>query len=238
MKKVRIPYYSAYQWVLRGIDWVFPPMCAGCGVRGSRWCRECSRKTKKVGHRICNTCGRRVDRSGDCYRCLQYPPDFISVRSWAIYNGPIRNAIHRLKYNGDITLGDVLSRPMINLLNEQQWSFDLITPVPISDERSRERGYNQAALLAYPIAMQLEIPYFAAALKKERDIPTQVGLTIAERFANVSKVFAANGDIVRGKSILIIDDIMTSGATMSSCTDALLEKGAIEVYGLTLARAG
>ncbi len=99
------------------------------------------------------------------------------------------------------------------------------------------RGYNQAPLLALPLALGARLPYQPAALKKVRDTPTQVGLTVPERRENVRDAFQAARRLVAGKQVLVIDDVMTSGATMDACAQALLDQGARLVYGLTLTRA-
>lgn len=137
-----------------------------------------------------------------------------------------------------MSLGEILSRPMVHLFRELEWQVDLVTPVPISRERHEARGYNQAALLAYPLSLSCRLPYSAGSLKKVREARSQVGLGYTQRFNNVIQVFQANGKNLSGKSVLVVDDIITSGATLNACSTALLAVGAREVYGLTLARAG
>ena len=155
-----------------------------------------------------------------------------------MYEGAIRKAIHRLKYYGDIALGDLLTRPLITLLSEMNWEIDSIVAVPVTKSRAKERGYNQAALLAYPISLSAEVVFQPESLIKTRQVPSQVGLTLEQRIKNVAGVFEAIPVLVRGKQLLIIDDVITSGATMNACATALLDAGARSVYGLTLARAG
>lgn len=127
---------------------------------------------------------------------------------------------------------------MLDLLQRLGWRIDLIIPVPGSLARKKQRGYNQASLLGIPIALGSRIAYRGDALTKIRDVRSQVGLSHAERFANVQAVFQArNKKLIAGKNILVVDDIFTSGATMSACAKALLDQDAGQVYGLTLARA-
>jgi ComF family protein len=149
----------------------------------------------------------------------------------------MRNAIHRLKYKDDLGLGEILARLMVILFQKLMWEIDLIVPVPGSLARRKMRGYNQASLLAFPIALNCGIPYRPKALMKTRETPSQVGLSAAERHANVQDAFLAKKEMVAGKRILVIDDVTTSGATMEACARALVNKGARQVYGLTLARA-
>jgi competence protein ComFC len=173
---------------------------------------------------------------GLCSKCQESHPPYQAQRSWAIYQGPVRNAIHRLKYNGDMALGEILARGLIQQLNLSNWNLEMIVPVPVGIARQKQRGYNQAALLARPVAYWNSLAYRPGALIKTRETRSQVGLTYEERFANVRSVFQAGGEIVDGKNILVIDDVSTSGATMVACAQALMDAGATKVYGLTLAR--
>jgi len=159
------------------------------------------------------------------------------MRSWAFFDGPVRNALHRLKYQGDIALGEVLARPMLRLLQNLQWEIDCILPVPLAIDRQRKRGYNQAALLAYPLALGAGIFYGAKGLVKIKETQTQVGLTFEQRHENVEGAFRAYSKIVKNRKVLVVDDVTTSGATIESCASAIMEAGADRVYGMTLAQA-
>jgi predicted amidophosphoribosyltransferase len=123
------------------------------------------------------------------------------------------------------------------MLRELSWEVDFITAVPISVARRAQRGYNQAALLALPMALGINVPYRPRVLRKVRETRTQVGLTVTERRENVAQAFQANPSLVRQKSALVVDDVTTSGATIEACAMALLDAGALQVYGLTLAHA-
>ncbi len=135
-----------------------------------------------------------------------------------------------------MALAEILARPLIVTLKELQWPIDLVTPVPAGRIHQEERGYNQAALLARPVALGCGIPYRPRALVKIKEARSQVGLTFAERYQNVSGVFLARPAIVQGKNVLVIDDVTTSGATLEACAKAILTARATKVYGLTLAR--
>lgn len=134
-------------------------------------------------------------------------------------------------------MGEVLAPHLVDLVKAQEWTFDLITSVPLSRQRIRERGYNQAEMLAIPLALALNKPYYAKALARVRNTASQVGLTAAERLVNVQGAFNAKSSLVEGKTILVVDDVTTTGATIQACTTALIDGGAAAVYGLTLARA-
>jgi len=134
-------------------------------------------------------------------------------------------------------LGEILARPMIQLFSTLDWPVNIIAPVPSGLDRRKMRGYNQASLLALPIALYFGIPFRSEAIKKVRETRTQVGLSAQERRENVRNTFLARRDLVFQKSILLVDDITTTGATLVSCAETLLEQGASQVFGLTLARA-
>jgi ComF family protein len=165
------------------------------------------------------------------------PPSFIALRSWASYTGPLRQAIQRLKYHRDIAMGEILARPLVVFLESLKWPIDLVVPVPASLARLKERGYNQVSLLARPIGLGVKRPYRSKALSKMRETRSQVGLTAAERRLNVKDVFLADARIVKGRTILVVDDVTTTGSTMEECSKALVRAGAQQVYGLTLARS-
>jgi ComF family protein len=159
------------------------------------------------------------------------------IRSWAILAPPIQNAIHQLKYNRDKGLGEAFMGPLSGLLRKNNWKIDLLIPVPLDAKRKAERGYNQSALLAQPVAWQLGIPYTDQALARIRITNQQVGLNVREREENLVGAFLADSNLVRQKSILIIDDVVTTGATINACSRALISGGANQVYGMSLARS-
>lgn len=232
------PAYRLYQLAWSGLDWLYPPNCGGCGEARSRWCQACQNATQPVPETICQNCGQILNFKGLCTICEACAPSFAALRSWAIFNGPLRNAIHRLKYKGDIALGDALARFLVVMLQSLDWKVDIITPVPLGVVRQAQRGYNQSSLLAFPLSLACGISYQPRALYKCRETASQVGLTANQRRANVSGAFQGRGELVDGKRILVVDDVATSGATMDTCASALRQAGAAQVYGLTLARAG
>ena len=134
-------------------------------------------------------------------------------------------------------MGESISKQMADYVQSLQWPVDLLTPTPLGKKRLKERGYNQVGLVAQPLAYKLGLHYEPDALKKMRETRSQVGLTIAQRSENVQDAYQADSRVVKGKSVLIMDDVATTGSTISACTAALLSEGAKEVYVLTIARA-
>jgi ComF family protein len=217
---------------------IFPPVCGGCGKTGFRWCPECQANVPRVAEPVCDKCGIPGRKMGLCEKCQSDPPVYRFMRSWAVFDSPIQNALHTLKYRRNITgFGDVLAIQMADFMRSLRWSFDTIIPVPLGRKRLQERGYNQVALVARPLAYELQVAYEPNVLWKTRETRSQVGLNMQERRENVSKAYQANPSALKRRSILLMDDVATTGSTISACTEALLSAGAKEVYVLTIARA-
>jgi competence protein ComFC len=231
------PAYRLYRLAWTSLDWVYPPRCGGCASSGSRFCNRCLQETQIIPPPYCNVCGGSLESPGLCHVCRTTPPVFTAMRSWAYFSGPLRNAMHRLKYKRDVALGDTLARPLIQLLLLTGWAIDLVTAVPAAIAHQAERGYNQAALLARPIALSQGIKFRPMAMRKIRETRSQVGLSVQMRKQNVANAFQADVESVRGKRVLLVDDVTTSGATIETCAQALNQAGALQVFVLTLARA-
>lgn len=237
LNRIGRPTYRLYQFAWAGLDWIYPPHCGGCGKPFTRFCAACREKIRFLEEPVCEKCGGVLTDRG-CASCRVMEPPYAALRSCVRYEGPLRNLILRLKYHGDLALGEIMARWMIDRLLELKWEVDLILPVPGSLARQKMRGYNQASLLAFPIALYFGLPYHASGLTKTRDTPSQVGLTAEARRKNVKGAFSADRRLTADRRVLVIDDVVTSGATMETCAQALLDQGASRVYGLTLARAG
>lgn len=159
------------------------------------------------------------------------------LRSWSIFEGPVRSAVLNLKYHRNASLGEVLAHPLAEYVRTLDWQVDLVIPVPLGKERARERGYNQIGIVAKMVAAIRQWQYAPNGLTRTRETRSQVGLTAMERKANVMGAFRAEKEIVSGKRLLLMDDVATTGATISECSSALLQANAKVVYALTLARA-
>lgn len=159
------------------------------------------------------------------------------MRSWAVFDSPIQNGLHTLKYRRNIALGEALAVQLADFLRSLHWELDLVIPVPLGKKRLQERGYNQVALVAEPLAYEVGLSYAPRALWKARETRSQVGLNISQRKENVDNAYQSNPEIVKQKSILLMDDVATTGSTVASSTSALLSAGARDVYVLTIARA-
>jgi len=222
-------------WV--GLDWLFPPVCGGCENPGSRWCQECQNKVQKIHDPVCDACGLPQAHFGLCARCQKAHPAFLQLRSWAVFEDPVQGALHRLKYRRDMGLGEALSNQLARFVESLNWQVDLLLPIPLGKERLKERGYNQVAMIARPLSAQLGLDYCPKALVRARETRSQVGLSASERKENVRDAFVAAEKEVNGRSILLMDDVSTTGATLSSAAEALMKSGASAVYVITVARA-
>ncbi len=159
------------------------------------------------------------------------------MRSWAVFDYPVQNALHTLKYRRNMGIGDALAHQMAEFVNNLGLDVDMVIPMPLGKLRLKERGYNQVALVARPLAIELGLDYAPQGLWKSRETRSQVGLNIYQRRENVSKAYQADVKIVNGRSILLMDDVATTGSTILSSTEALLSAGARDVYAITIARA-
>ncbi len=218
------------------LDWLLPPRCAGCGTLGTSWCAECNASLRTLAPPICERCGLPKLPDAKCGACQANNYAFTAARSCAVYVGPLRRAILRLKRQRNEELGRAFAEHLTTTFAATDWTPDLVIPIPLARSRQQERGFNQAALLARPLASKLQLAYAEDGLSRLRETKPQFDLPRSERWTNVSQVFAADAS-VNGLSVMIVDDIMTTGATLSSAADALKGKGAKSVYGLTLARA-
>lgn len=221
----------------RGLDLLFPPACGGCGKVGWRWCSDCQARVPRINKPFCDKCGIPVKGVHICEKCRSNPPAYRMMRSWAVFDSPIQNALHTMKYRRNIGLGDMIALQMTDFFRSLQWQVQAIIPVPLGKKRLQQRGYNQIALVARPLSYEVGVEYIPQALRKTRETRSQVGLTISQRRENVHNAYQADPEVVKRRSVLLMDDVATTGSTISACTDSLLSAGAQEVYVLTIARA-
>lgn len=142
-----------------------------------------------------------------------------------------------MKYRRNMGLGEALAAQMVDFLRSLAWDIDIMIPVPLGRKRLKERGYNQVALVAQPLAYRANLIYAPQGLWKARETRSQVGLNVSQRRENVQNAYQADHEIVKRKAILLMDDVATTGSTIISCTEALMSAGARDVYAITVARA-
>lgn len=226
-----------YKVFWRTLDWIYPPVCASCGEPGYRVCADCQEKIQYLKGKRCAICGEPLQGGREsCAECQSNLPPYRAMRNLAIYEGVMRDCIHGLKYENNQGLGEFFCDRLVALVAESGWTPDLVMPVPLSPIRMAERGYNQAACIAKPLAARLGICYHPFGIERTRDTPSQVGLSGEARRRNVAGAFKVLPEVVAGKVVLIVDDVMTTGSTMEACAQALLDGGAEGVFCLTLGR--
>ena len=225
------PLFSAF------LDLIFPHRCTFCdSISTEPICTKCVGSVNFISPPICNVCGvpfkSDAVKSHTCGECMKKKRHFGWARGVLVYDDATAKAIHRFKYGHDTTY----SRPFGSIMADYSLEgFDLIIPVPLHIKRLRERGFNQSLLLANAIGKRQGIPVDPYILKRTRWTVPQVNLTGRERKGNVKGAFEVCGD-VRGKRILIVDDVYTTGATVSECSKVLKRSGAKEVCVFTLSR--
>ena len=185
---------------------------------------------------FCKICAQQLSSSGPCGDCLNSPLAIGRIRAPYIMKGAVREAVHALKYGGVRSAAPVLGKLLASWWEKNQMRADLVVPVPLHKRRLRNRGYNQSSLLARELSKRTGLPLTEQVLVRTRDTPPQVSLSSrVERARNVEGSFQCVGD-VEGLKILLLDDVVMTGSTMSACASALNAAGARSVCGLALAR--
>jgi len=197
----------------------------------------CQRRVLFICAPLCEKCGIPTSGADICDRCKSQPPAYHMMRSWAVFDSPVQNALHTLKYRRNEGIGDALAIQMRGFVHSLEWPVDVLVPVPLGKKRLKERGYNQVGLIARSLAYEIGLEYVPHVLRKSRETRSQVGLTLSQRWENVRDAYQADPEAVKRKSILLMDDVATTGSTIQACAEALLSAGAREVYAITIARA-
>lgn len=210
-------------------------------------CEGCLASFAAPPEKKCEICGQTLAwmtvREGEprvCHACQQKAYAFERARSYGIYDGTLVRAILLLKWERVEPLGAWFAERMAELVRSEGETLaaDIVVPVPLHRDRERQRGYNQAALISKPLARKLRLPHKAVLLMRTRPRPDKQVLSFEERWESVRGAFATrSGSQVDNKRVLLVDDVMTTGATLDACARALLESGAKSVLGLTIARA-
>lgn len=236
------------------LDVIYPPKCSVCTTLlwekvdphdpvERFFCRSCFEQFSNITPPFCIHCGRpfpsRTVEDHTCEDCLINPPLFDALRAPYLYEGPLMEAIHQFKYGGK----RFLAKPFGTLLADyaQEWiprdEGLLVMPVPVHPIKLKEREFNQSLLLARPISTRLEGELDFLSLRRIRNTLPQTGLKGAERRRNVRRAFAFEGkSSVKGRTVLVIDDVATTGNTLNECARVLKTGGAREILCLVLAR--
>lgn len=224
------------------LDLAFPRRCPVCDrpvkPSGAYICRECGDKLIYIKEPRCRKCGKQLEKAEKeyCYDCGT--KRHIYDRGTALYTyGSIRLSLYRLKYGGRQEYAVFLGRDMAGRLGKEilSWRPDALVPVPLHFAREKKRGYNQAALLAAELGKQLDIPVLTDFVERIRDTRPQKELEGARRQNNLKKAFKIVQNDVKLNTIVIIDDIYTTGSTIDAVAQACMDAGVKRVYFAALA---
>ncbi|MDI6892223.1 MAG: ComF family protein [Actinomycetota bacterium] len=220
------------------VDLVFPPTCHVCDSFSEQsLCADCFSSLPLIDSPLCRRCGKPCHLAVDeCRECRGRKCYFSTARSAGFYEGNLKEATHSFKYGNGRKLAPIFARLMVEKM-EKDLGIDLVTYVPLSLSKERRRGYNQARLLALEISDLIGKPCIPALIQIKETVD-QSKLSPRERRENVRRAFlSAAGVDIRGRFLLLIDDVFTTGATVNECSRALLAGGAKDVHVLTLARS-
>ena len=219
-----------------GYKTIFPLRCGGCGLRGTAWCPACNHKLQPVSRKRCTRCGLPATSDNDCEACDSLEINLL-VRVFAKYAPQLSSAILHLKYRPNKELANVMASWLTNVYRREAWHAHLVVPVPLSAKRHRQRGYNQAGLIACSVAEELGIQYLPDGLMRIRETGSQVGLNPTQRRINVQDAIQGNKSALHDKNILLVDDLVTTGATTIACAQAAEQAGARRIYALSVGLA-
>lgn len=226
---------------------LYPPVCAICGANvraGEHLCNQCEPKVVRIVAPFCQKCSEpfegAISHEFMCANCAHRTIHFDAAIAAYRSRGVVRQIIHDFKYRRQIYLRQLVARWLRSALDDarlRDCQFDIIVPVPLHPARQRERGFNQAALLAELLSARISIQS-KPALERIRYTTTQTALDRAERMENLHNAFRLRRKMdVRGLQVLLIDDVLTTGSTLSECARILKRAGAISVHAATAARA-
>jgi ComF family protein len=225
------------------LEFLYPSSCLNCNRYidhpGELICEECWHKATVMPLVICAACGQLMPDGAGCINCLS-PQKPLPAFTLGHYLDPLKNIIHQMKYHGYRKLSRELGERLVGQYRSVLESFDadLIVPIPLDYFREWKRGFNQAALLSDIIGERLNLPVVEQLLRKVRRTKDQTKLDPVEREENMRGAFRADSEKLAGKRILLVDDVVTTGATLREARRALDEAGAEAVLALTVAAAG
>ena len=226
---------SAVTWAARAaVELVLPAKCAACGREGDFICPPCRDALPELNRPWCGLCAS-PGVATPCSACQEWPPPYDRIAAPYLMEGGVRDVVFELKYRGIRALAPDVGELMASHLESSRMAADVIVPVPLHGRRERERGYNQAALLARELGRRTGLAV-EPALRRTKDTPPQVAMAgLDRRRANIEGAFECVAD-VRGRRVLLVDDVVTTGSTMAACAAPLKAAGASKVWGLAFAR--
>jgi len=218
------------------LDFFFPRWCLGCRREGAFLCSSCLTQLPRLLPPLCPRCGQPQALEA-CPSCKEWRLSIDAICSPYRFEGLVRQAVVLFKYRNLRALAPGLARLLKDYLDSHPMSYEAVLPVPLHPRRQRQRGYNQSALMARELGRLVRVPVVDGALKRVTATPPQARSRRREqRRANVTGAFLCQEKGLTGRSLLLVDDVCTTGATLDACAQALKKAGAKTVFGLTLAR--
>jgi len=218
------------------LDLLFPQWCVGCGREGNYICSHCQQSLSRISPPICPRCGKPQSDGMLCPACDDENPGIAGIRSPFLFDGVIRRAIHEFKYRNLRALALPMAGLLYDYTLENPVPGDVLVPVPLHRKRLRERGYNQSGLLAKQLGKLTGMPIIDDCLIRRHHTPPQARMTnIDERRRNVVNAFSCSNGKLKGKRVILIDDVTTSGTTLNACAETLIKSGTTTVWGLVIA---
>ena len=227
----------------KGVYILFPPHCPCCGgilaiaEYEEGFCADCKDKIRYIGEPACKVCGKPLKKDSDeiCYDCGRVRHLFLQSKAVYVYTGGMKTAMYGLKYGNRRGYGRVFAKDMARIYGRwmKRKGIDLIVPVPMNGAKRRERGYDQAAVLARALSDETGIPFSGNTLIRTRRTRPMKELNGSERRKNLKNAFKMAQSGVKSKRVLIVDDIFTTGSTLDACAEVLLAGGAAAVFGMT-----
>jgi ComF family protein len=232
--------YNIYNMINYGTlaELLFPTRCAGCGgYAGRPLCPECTASLPRIKGPVCSLCGRPTLYGVDgCRECRGRVKDIDVTAALAVYEEPLRSAIHKLKYGNGRRLAPLLgAMAAVRLAPLLQSTDPLLTYVPMHRRKKRAKGYDHAELLAEGVARALGLRV-TGLLERTRLTKAQSSLTHERRRVNVKGAFEVIGEALEGVEVVIVDDVLTTGFTLSECAGALKRAGVGKITACILAR--
>lgn len=225
--------------IKKALELLYPTTCIFCGeICKKGICESCREKIVYIQEPLCKKCGKPIQSQEKeyCFDCQKRRVHYEQGRSLWLHEKPVSSSIYNFKYKNKRVYGEVYGRELAEQFGTliRMWKIDVLIPVPIHRKRMRKRGYNQAEIIARELGNRMNIPVDTSVIIRERETMPQKELGQKNRRKNLKKAFRLTGKRMRGKNILLIDDIYTTGSTIEAMAELLKKTKCEKIYFLTI----